>query len=143
MVESLSADQALTLMVGPSLTLALRDAWVTDSTHGALWGLAHAIASETASSQAAYLAAPMVAAPTPHAALVDFSQRTDRVVVTSADLQKRSGLVWLGFGVIYCPRAEAVRWNKTSAASLRLSRPRPNTAGECTSVNWIDPVALT
>jgi hypothetical protein len=62
LVELLRADRALTLMVGPSLTLALRDAWGVDAAHAAFWELAFAIASETSLPQAAYLAAPMVAA---------------------------------------------------------------------------------
>jgi hypothetical protein len=62
LVQLLEGDRALTLMVGPSLTLALRDAWGGDAGHAAFWELAFAIASEASLPQAAYLAAPMVAA---------------------------------------------------------------------------------
>jgi len=62
LVELLSRDRALTLMVGPSLTLALRDAWGSDIDHATFWDLAFAIANEASLPQAAYLAAPMVAA---------------------------------------------------------------------------------
>lgn len=62
LVQLLKGDRALTLMVGPSLTLALRDAWGGDADHAAFWELAFAIASEDSLPQAAYLAAPMAAA---------------------------------------------------------------------------------
>jgi hypothetical protein len=62
LTELLRADRALALMVGPSLTMALHDAWGADSTRAAFWDLALAIAREDGLPQAAYLAAPMVAA---------------------------------------------------------------------------------
>lgn len=61
LVDLLRCDRPLTLMVGPSLTLALRDVWGSDANHAAFWELAFAIAGEASLPQAAYLAAPMVA----------------------------------------------------------------------------------
>jgi len=62
LTELLRADRALALMVGPSLTMALNDAWGADATRAAFWDLALAIAREDGLPQAAFLAAPMVAA---------------------------------------------------------------------------------
>jgi hypothetical protein len=62
LTELLRADRSLALMVGPSLTMALHDVWTSDSARAAFWALALALAREDGLPQAAYLAAPMVAA---------------------------------------------------------------------------------
>ena len=61
-VELLRSDRAMTLMVGPSLTMAFHDVWGSDPKRAPFWELAFAIAQEAALPQAAHLAAPMVAA---------------------------------------------------------------------------------
>jgi hypothetical protein len=62
LIGLLRGDRTLALIVGPSLTMALRDLWSSDPERRGFWQLALAIATEDGLAQAAYVAAPMVAA---------------------------------------------------------------------------------
>jgi len=62
LVEVLRRRRELALMLSPSVSLALVDAWAESSTRPAFWNLALLLAQETGLPGVAQLAAPMVAA---------------------------------------------------------------------------------
>jgi hypothetical protein len=61
LVELLRARRELSLMLSPSLTLALSDAWNSGQDHKPFWDLAFGLAREAGLPGVAQLAAPMVA----------------------------------------------------------------------------------
>jgi hypothetical protein len=62
LIQMLRDDRALTLMAGPSLTMALNDVWNADPTRGLFWSLSFQIAAESLLPDAAHLNVSMVAA---------------------------------------------------------------------------------
>jgi hypothetical protein len=62
LVQLLRARREIALMLSPSLTLALADAWGLGGTRQAFWDIAFALAEESELPGVAQLAAPMIAA---------------------------------------------------------------------------------